>query len=56
MRITEFKGVGPKKAEKLLKAFKTKTALQQATAEELAKILSMPQQKAEEFRNFLQTI
>lgn len=56
MRLTEFEGIGPKKAEKLLKAFKTKTALQQATAEELAAVVAMPLEKAEKFRAFLQTI
>lgn len=56
MRITDFEGIGPKKAEKLLKAFKTKTALQQATAEELSKVVAMPLERAEQLRVFLQTI
>ncbi len=56
MRLTEFEGIGPKKAEKLLKAFKTKTALQRATAEELAEIIKMSKEKAEKLKEFLQTI
>ena len=56
MRLTEFEGIGPKKAEKLLKTFKTKTAMQQASVEELAKVVSMPPEKAQRLKEFLQTI
>lgn len=56
MRLTDFEGIGPKKAEKLLKTYKTKKALQQATAEELAKTAAMPLEKAEKLREFIQTI
>ena len=56
MRLTEFEGIGPKKAERLLKAFKTKTALQAASTEELAAVVKMPSEKAELLREFIQTL
>ena len=51
MRLTEFEGIGPKKAERLLKSFKTKTVLKQATAAELAEVAGISSEKAKNFRN-----
>lgn len=56
MRLTEFEGIGPKKAEKLLKAFKTKAALKEASAAELADVVKMPFEKAEKLREFIQMV
>ncbi len=56
MRLTEFEGIGPKKAEKLLKAFKTKAALKEASAAELADVVKMPLEKAEKLREFIQMV
>ncbi len=56
MRLTEFEGIGPKKAEKLLKAFKTKAALKDASAAALADVVKMPLERAEKLREFIQKV
>lgn len=56
MRLTEFEGIGPKKAERLLKSFKTKTVLKQATAAELAEAAGISSEKAKKLQEFIQTI
>ena len=54
--MTEFEGIGPKKAERLLKSFKTKTVLKQATAAELAEAAGISSEKAKKLQEFIQTI
>lgn len=54
MRLTQIDGIGPKKAQAILKAFKTKTRLKEATAEQLAKAASVSMEKAEEIKRRLE--
>lgn len=55
--LTKIQGIGPKKAEALLKTFKTKQALKEASAEEIAKVMRISTQKAlEVIENFISQI
>ena len=46
--ITKIPGIGPKKAQALLREFKTKQALREATPGEIAKVMRISEDKAEE--------
>ncbi len=46
--LTKISGVGPKKAQALLSTFKTKQALKNASAEEIASVMKISREKAEE--------
>lgn len=52
--ITKIKGIGEKKAAKLLTAFKTTEALKKATAEEIAAAAGISQSVAQEVYEFVQ--
>lgn len=54
LEITKIKGIGDKKAEKLLSAFKTKDELKKATAEDIAKAAGINIQLAQEVREFIE--
>lgn len=54
LEITKIKGIGDKKAAKLLSAFKTKDELKKATAEDIAKAAGINMQLAEEVRQFIE--
>lgn len=54
MRLTQIKGIGPKKAQAILKAFKTKAKLKEATVEQLAKAASVSMEKAQEIKRQLE--
>lgn len=51
--LTEFPGIGPKRAEGLLKTFRTKAALLAATPEELRAAAKLGEQAAVDFHTFL---
>ena len=46
--LTEIPGIGPKKAQALLAAFRTKQALKDATPSEIAKAMHISEEKANE--------
>lgn len=48
LELTKVKGIGEKKAVKLLGKYKTKAALKSASAEEIAKVAGVSKEKAEE--------
>ena len=52
--LMKFEGIGEKKSEALLKEFKTKKALKEASVEELSKIAKIPHQKAILFKEFIE--
>lgn len=52
--ITKIKGIGEKKAEKLLTAFKTKEELKKATAEEIAKAAGINAELALEVKEYIE--
>ena len=54
MRLTQIKGIGPKKAQAILKEFKTKAKLKEATVEQLAKAASVSMEKAQEIKRQLE--
>lgn len=49
--LTKISGIGPKKASALLLAFKTKEAMRQATIEEIAAVMKISTEKAEEVKS-----
>ncbi len=53
LEITKIKGIGDKKAEKLLSRFKTKEELKKATAEDIAKAAGINIQLAQEVKTFI---
>ena len=52
--ITKIKGIGEKKAEKLLTAFKTKEELKKATAEDIAKAAGLNAELALEVKEYIE--
>ncbi|NLJ16629.1 MAG: excinuclease ABC subunit UvrC [Clostridiales bacterium] len=56
LELTKFSGIGEKKAEALLKEFKTKKGLRQANAEELAKAAKISIEKAEKLKQYIENI
>ena len=56
MEITKIKGIGEKKAQKLLTAFKTKDEFKKATPEEIAKIAGINIDLANEVYDFAQNL
>ena len=54
MGLTKIKGIGEKKALKLIQAFKTREALRAATAEEIAKAAGVGAETAAEVYNYIQ--
>lgn len=46
--LTKIPGIGPKKAQALLMAYKTKQALKEATVPEIAKVMKISEEKARE--------
>ena len=56
LELTRVKGIGEAKALKLLKAFKTKKAMKEATIEELATAAQVNRQVAEELYLYIQEI
>lgn len=46
--LTKISGIGPKKAAALLKAFKTKQALNEASADDISKVMKISHDKAQE--------
>ncbi|MBR1739848.1 MAG: excinuclease ABC subunit UvrC [Ruminococcus sp.] len=53
LELTSVKGIGDKKAEKLIKTFKTKEALKAATKEELMQTAGINEQTAEELKGVI---
>ncbi|MCL1823807.1 MAG: excinuclease ABC subunit UvrC [Oscillospiraceae bacterium] len=53
LELTKVPGIGGKKAAALLKEFKTKQALKEASAEELAKAAKITMEKAKELKAFV---
>jgi len=53
LELTKVSGIGEKKAQAILKHFKTKQAIKDASAEELAQIAKINAEKAEELRVFI---
>lgn len=54
MRLTQIQGIGPKKAQAILKAFRTKSKLKEATVEQLAKAAGVSIEKANEIKSCLE--
>ena len=54
MEITRVKGIGEAKATALLKEFKTKKAMKEATVEQLAEAAKVGREVAEELYLFIQ--
>lgn len=54
LELTEIKGIGEAKAKALLKTFKTKTAMKEASPEELQKAAKVNDEKARELYEFIQ--
>lgn len=54
LELTEVKGIGESKARALLKAFKTKAAMKEASPEELQKAAKVSAEKARELYDFIQ--
>ncbi|MDE6580781.1 MAG: excinuclease ABC subunit UvrC, partial [Ruminiclostridium sp.] len=54
MELTRIKGIGDAKAMALLKEFKTKKAMKEATAEQLAQAAKLSKEVAEELYLFIQ--
>lgn len=54
LELTEVRGIGEAKARALLKAFKTKAAMKQASAEELQKAAKIGAENARELYEFIQ--
>ena len=54
LELTEVRGIGKAKAQALLKAFKTKQAMKQATAEQLQTAAKISAEKAQELYEFIQ--
>jgi excinuclease ABC subunit C len=54
LELTKFDGIGDKKAAALLKHFKTKQAIKEASAEELAAVAKIKLEKAEELKQFIE--
>lgn len=52
LELTKVQGIGDKKAAAILKHFKTKQAIKEASAQELAKIAKINLEKAEELKSF----
>ena len=53
LTLTRFPGIGQAKAQALLKTFKTKQALREASAEQLAEVSKISLEKANELKNFI---
>jgi len=53
LELTKFAGIGDKKAAALLKHFKTKQALKEASAQELSEVAKIKLEKAEELHGFI---
>ena len=54
--LTKVKGIGSKKAQKLILEFKTKENLKKASPEELSKIAGVNSNIAEELYNLIQNL
>jgi excinuclease ABC subunit C len=54
LELTKVTGIGDKKAAALLKHFKTKQAIKNASAEELADVAKISREKAEELKQFIE--
>lgn len=54
LELTEVKGIGEAKAQALLKRFKTKAGLKEATAEQLREAAKISAEKAQELYDFIQ--
>ncbi|MGN0649753.1 MAG: excinuclease ABC subunit UvrC [Oscillospiraceae bacterium] len=54
LELTEVKGIGEAKAQALLKQFKTKAGLKQATAQQLREAAKISAEKAQELYEFIQ--
>ena len=54
LELTQISGIGEKKAQALLKEFKTKQGMKQAGVEELQKAAKVSPQKAQELYEFIQ--
>jgi excinuclease ABC subunit C len=54
LELTEIKGIGDSKAQALLKTFKTKQGMKNATAEELRAAAKISEEKAKELYEFIQ--
>ncbi|HHX58022.1 MAG TPA: excinuclease ABC subunit UvrC, partial [Clostridiales bacterium] len=56
LELTKIKGIGVKKAQRLLMKYKTKSALKLATVEELSKLLGVKEETAVEVYNFIEKL
>lgn len=56
LELTKIKGIGVKKAQRLLMKYKTKSALKSATVEELSKLLGVKEETAVEVYNFIEKL
>ena len=54
LELTKFAGIGDKKAAAILKHFKTKQAIKEAGAEELAGVAKISREKAEKLKQFIE--
>lgn len=55
--LTKIQGIGPKKAQALLSAFKTKQALKEASAKDISRVMRIPEEKAiEVIEQFIENI
>ena len=53
LELTKVRGVGDKKAQKLITAFKTKEALKKASVEELRAVAGISEDTAKELKNII---
>ena len=56
LELTKVRGIGEKKAQKLILRYKTKSALKEASAEELAKAAGIDLEKAKELADIIQNL
>ncbi len=54
LELTKVKGIGQAKATAILKAFKTKAAIKQASIEQLREVVKVSDEKAQELYDFIQ--
>ncbi len=54
LELTEIKGIGDAKVRALLRQFKTKAAMKEATAEQLREVAKISEEKAKELYDFIQ--
>ena len=56
LRLTECEGIGKAKAAALLKKFRTKKALKEASLQELRETAKLSEEKAEHLKQFIETL